>query len=144
MKSKCASIVLERYANVICYKPELFTAIHLKRWTDVHVNLFFSGNVIVFGQKAYQRAFEIRQWLERIAQQSVSKCTTAPSSSATCFSDYDEAVRQLVALLPVYFREMSRSYFYSFPLKLIKSWTRQITVEGEGDKLIPRLCNNIA
>ena len=145
VKSECVSIILKRYTNVISYEPELFSAgIHLKRWNDVHVNLFFSGNVIVLGRKAYQRAFEVRQWLEHIGQQPIPKLAspTLPSSSSS--SIYDESIKQLVLLLPDYYRTMAQSYFYCYPLKLIKSWIRQITIEGEADTLIPRLCTNIA
>ena len=64
--AECVNLVLQRYPDAIFYEPELFTAIKIKRWSDVHVNLFFTGNVVVLGRNAYQRACEVQHWLQDI------------------------------------------------------------------------------
>ena len=130
---------------MIIYEPELFTAIYLKRWSDVHVNLFLTGNVIVLGRKAHERAFEVQRWLLHIEQQPIPQITTDTTTTAQSLSSpYDEAVSRLVSHLPDYYQKLGSAYFRGYPYKLILSWLNQITKEGLADTLIPRLCNQIA
>ena len=55
-----------RYDEQILFEPEIFPAIHLKQWKDVHVNLFHSGQVIVLGKHALERAHEVKDWLDMV------------------------------------------------------------------------------
>ena len=135
MNADCANIILQRYPNIILYEPELFTAIQLKLWNDVHVNLFFTGNVVVLGRKAQQRAFEVQRWLYHISEQPLHVEISSPSASPK-----DEVVRRLVSFLPAYYQKLGAAYFYSYSYKLTVSWLNRITKEGEDDSLIPWLC----
>lgn len=138
----CAELVLKNYPNAIFYEPELFTAMKLLRWTDVHVNLFFTGNVIILGRQSYDRALEVQQWLHLIERQPVLTVPPPPTSKPSVSSAYVEAVETLSSFIPTHLREVGMKYFYTYPPKLIYSWLTRMKTEKE--TLIPHLCRNIA
>lgn len=45
------------------YEPELFTALSIKYWKPIHVNLFSTGKVVVLGKDALKYKSDIDEWL---------------------------------------------------------------------------------
>ena len=61
---------VKRFDSEIWYEPELFPAIKLLRWPEVHVNLFFTGAVVVLGKKAKRCAPKVKTWLDSLFAES--------------------------------------------------------------------------
>ena len=148
---QCANIVFKKYPDLIFYEPEIFTAaMKLIRWSDVHVNLFFSGKVMILGRKSYERAFEVKAWLLQILKEPVLPllivaAESAPASSSSSYNDpLCMAIAELVSMLPHTHRKLGVGYFNSFPRKLIFSWLHRINSMNEKDTLIPQLCQQMA
>ena len=113
--------------------PELFTAIEFLRWSPIHVNLFFTGSVIILGKEAYEKAPEIRKYLEDLQSKAattivkVEKPSTMPTPLEVARSE-DETV--LLSYLPKDIHQKALYYFHSYPLRLIRMWRRRIVKDS--------------
>lgn len=141
----CARILMDHYPQEIFYEPEVFTAIRIKRWPHVHINLFFTGNVIVLGREAYSCAVEAKRWLEdisrdyRVKEQQQTILIPMLNVQSDPLTD---AIDSLVKAIPSTIqKKKANSYFKSFPRKLLFAWCKRL--RENDSSLIPYLCRNI-
>lgn len=141
--SQSAKLLLEHCKEDILYEPEIFSAIRIKRWSQVHINLFFTGNVIILGRCAYTCASEVCQWLENLCHEFTCKPAPPPSPVSKIMSDpLSDALDDLVGALPIALQEKGKSYFSSFPRRLVFSWHRRLRTNDSS--LLPYLLELIS
>lgn len=140
----CAKCIFDKYSDLVFFEPELFTAMKLLKWSDVHINLFFTGKTIILGRNALKRSSEVRHWFCQIEKQPVITTLTFIATSPSNFvKSYEKAVDVLLSFLPPNLHVLGEKYFKSYPPKLIFSWLDRIEKKGEKDLLIPQLCKRI-
>lgn len=139
VSSDTAQQLLLHHSHEIHYEPELFTAIRILKWSDIHVNLFFTGNVIILGRNAYKHACEVKCWLEN----DVGTNTVMNSKISIPSDPYEEAIRCISKHLPTSYSKRAIVYLNSFPRRLIFSWQKRLLQETNTE-LIPYLCHLIS
>lgn len=141
---ECAKRIFEKYPHDINFEPELFTAMKIIKWSDVHINMFFTGKVIILGRCSLERSREVRQWLCQIERETMTSTTlplltTISSSSSSSFvKRHEEAIAQLLFHLPLDLHVLAVKYFQSYPAKLIISWSNRM-MTGEREALVSQL-----
>lgn len=137
-----SSCFVSNHANMISYDFELFPSIKLLHWPDVHVNLFFSGAVIVLGRHATLRATEVRQWLSMAqSAEEAPPILTMNVHPQTC-DERDASERLILSHLPEVYHKAVRPFLNTYPNRLILSWAKRINT-SEREEVIGQLMRYI-
>lgn len=131
--------ILKRHCPYLTYEPELFPAIHIRKWPDVHVNLFHSGQVVILGRQALLRAREVQQWLDSLdLTEPETNYVYTPLSAVLAATD--EAMESLLNALPEPLRQRGFLYLKNYPKSMIRSWAKRMKTDPS---VLTNLCKNI-